>query len=110
MTQVKGFFGPEGSQQGGNVLGSAFGGQKFSCGYIQKSHACAKSLGLTSTFFHNVNRRKPIVFSGFQDLIVQGDPWGDHFGDPALDDGLGGFGIFKLVTNRHTVACSNQFG
>ena len=64
----------------------------------------------TSAFHDHVHRREPVVFPRFQDLVVQGDPWGDHFGHTALDNGLGGFGVFELVADRHTVPARTSLG
>ena len=53
---------------------------------------------------------KKVVLLLFQNFVVGGDAGRHQFGDAALDEGFGEFGIFQLVADGHAVAGAYQFG
>ena len=110
VTQVKGFLGAEGPQEWSDVGGSALRGQELSRRDVEEGDSSAFPLGWSTALEHNVDGGEPVVFPRVEDLVVEGHTGRDHFGDPALDDGLGGLGVLELVTNRHTVAGPDELG
>ena len=45
-----------------------------------------------------------VVFLLLEKLLVEGNAWGNEFGNASLYDSLGEFRIFKLVTDCNLVA------
>ncbi len=84
------------------MVGRALGYEIFTGGYVQKRYA-PRSLA-------KVNSCKEIVLLVLQHVVAHGNAGRNKFGNAALDECLGEFRVFKLVTDSHTPARTYQFG
>ena len=55
-----------------------------------------------------MNCRQEVVCAGRKQLVVEGNSWGDHLCDPALDDSLCKLRVLELVAYGNPVARADQ--
>jgi hypothetical protein len=53
---------------------------------------------------------KKIIFLVVEHIIVDGNARRYQFGNAPLDEFFGCFGVFQLIANGNSFACSHQFG
>ena len=76
--------------------------KKLTRGNIEKSHA-------TRTFSKMYGSQK-VVLLVVEHIVAHGHTRGHQFGNAALHQGFGEFGVFQLVANGHPASGTNQFG
>ena len=85
-----------------DVFKTTLGSNKFTRRDIEKSDS--------GNILFDVNRGKKIIFPMLQNIVMNGNAWGDKFRDASLDNRFGEFGILQLFTNGHPLTGSNQLG
>ncbi len=82
------------------IVQASFGSEEFSRTDIQKRNSTQS--------FAKMNCSQPIVFATRKHIIVHGHARCNQLGYATLDKFFSEFGIFQLLTDSHTLPCSDQ--
>ena len=92
--------GCEGAQQHFCVIKGSLGQLEGAGRNVEKGHA--------DFLAAERERGQPVVFAGFEQVVVVGDAWGNEFRHTPFHQLFGELGVFKLVAHGHFVAVLHE--
>ncbi len=85
-----------------DIVGRTLRGEKFTCGYIQKSHA-----PLAARYIYG---GQEVVLAVLKKIITERHAGSHQFGDSAFHQRFGKFGVFELLTDGDALARAHELG
>ena len=89
-------------QQLVDVLKTSLSRQKFAGRNVEK--------GNSRHVFIEMDGSKKIIFTVFENIIIDGNTGCHQFGNPAFDNVFGHFRVFELLADGHPLPGPNQLG